>query len=158
VVFNPSVSLVTSPSPLRPAAWASLLRNYTGPHASLLDGILKDGAHESRVVLMALRLFSANWHHHKLIVHTDSTVVYHALNNHYSRPSAQFMTLLKEVLPLAASRDIIINPQWLSTHANTLADALSRLDGCKVANICPHWQVTPLDTNLQALSWPKPAS
>jgi len=82
--------------------------------AHLLNGILKRGAHEPRAILTALRLFPANWHHHKLIVHTDSTVVYHALNNQYSRASAQFMTLTKDVLLIAASRDIIIIPQWLS--------------------------------------------
>lgn len=38
------MSLVASPSPLRPIAWASLLRDYPGPLPSLIDGILRHGA------------------------------------------------------------------------------------------------------------------
>ena len=44
---------------------------------------------------------------------------------------------LKQLLLLAAARDMDLYPTWLSSEDNALADALSRLDLPRIADICP---------------------
>ena len=45
------------------------------------------------------------------------------------------MDLLRRCLLLAAEYDLEIDVNWISTHENTLADALSRFDFLKRADI-----------------------
>ena len=47
---------------------------------------------------------------------------------------------LREILCITAHHDITVEPHWLSSKDNALADALSRHDSIAVANLCPHWQ------------------
>lgn len=47
------------------------------------------------------------------------------------------MNLLRRCLLLAAAYDLEIDVNWISTHENTLADALSRFDFLKLADIAP---------------------
>ena len=47
---------------------------------------------------------------------------------------------LRELLLLASKYDIVIEACWIRSEDNGLADALSRFDDRKVANLCPYWQ------------------
>ena len=47
------------------------------------------------------------------------------------------MDVLRRCLLLAASLDLEIESQWIPTHENELADALSRFDFEKITNIAP---------------------
>ena len=47
---------------------------------------------------------------------------------------------LRELLLLASKYDIVIEARWIKSEENGLADALSRFDEKKVANLCPYWQ------------------
>lgn len=43
---------------------------------------------------------------------------------------------------IAATHDILLEPRWIESKANGLADALSRFNEGAIANLCPHWQNT----------------
>jgi len=93
---------------------------------------------EVYAILTAFELWSSQWRKHRVLVNTDSVVAYRGLRkNTLSGPAN---TPLRKILLIAASNDILIQPRWIEGTANTLADALSRFDTIRLANLCPHWQ------------------
>ena len=95
--------------------------------------------HEMYAILVALQRWGAYYTRSRLIINTDNTNAFHGLQSHRLRGNAN--QILRQVLCIAAQYDIVIEPKWLSSEENSLADALSRSDYNQVANICTHWQI-----------------
>ena len=92
---------------------------------------------EMEAISQAFELFSYQWRGHRVFVHTDNSTACIGLNKHTLSSPAN--APLRNTLLQAAGSDIIIVPQWISGESNGLANALSRFDNEKVANLCPHW-------------------
>ena len=90
---------------------------------------------EMRAVEQALLYWGRKWQGTTVIMHIDNRAVVHALDNKTIR--GEPMTVLRRCLLLAAKYDLEIQPQWISTYDNVLADALSRFDHDKITNIAP---------------------
>jgi hypothetical protein len=71
----------------------------------------------------------------RLYLFIDNTAVVGGLTKHSIRGEA--MAPLRKLLLLAAAWDIELVPRWIPTHENTLADALSRHEWRKIADISP---------------------
>lgn len=69
---------------------------------------------------------------------TDSTTAYSGLKTNRLRSPPNVP--LRELMLLAARYDILIEPRWIESKANGLADALSRFNIDVIADLCPHWQ------------------
>ena len=95
--------------------------------------------HEVYAILVALRRWGALFARSRLLVNTDNTNAFHGLQSNRLRGNAN--QILRQVLCIAAQYDIVIEPKWLSSEENVLADALSRSDYTQMANLCPHWQI-----------------
>ena len=95
--------------------------------------------HEVYAILVALQRWGALFARSRLIVNTDNTNAFHGLQSNRLRGNAN--QILRRVLCIAAQYDIIIEPKWLNSEENALADALSRSDYIQIANLCPHWQI-----------------
>ena len=61
------------------------------------------------------------------------------------------MDVLRYCLLLAAEYDLGIEVNWISTHGNTLANALSRFDFLKISVIAP--QLVYLTSSLRDLGF-----
>ena len=90
---------------------------------------------EMNAVLVALRLWGEHFTHSRLVVHTDNSVVFHGLQHWTTRSSA--ISPLREIALLSAKQDIQIQPIWIPSQENLLADLLSRRDFKKLANTFP---------------------
>jgi hypothetical protein len=71
----------------------------------------------------------------RLYLFIDNTAVVGGLTKHSIRGEA--MAPLRKLLLLAAAWDIELVPRWIPTLENTLADALSRHEWRKIADISP---------------------
>jgi len=78
-------------------------------------------------------------------MHIDHRVVAHALSNRTIR-GASIQVLTRCVL-LATKYDIDLEIHWISTKENALADALSRFDYDRIADIAP--QLVHANNNLR---------
>ena len=88
-----------------------------------------------RAVEEALLHWGKKWQGRKVIVHTDNRAVAYGIANHTIRGGS--MVVLRSFLLLAAKHDIKVETEWISTTDNTLADALSRFNFEKVADLAP---------------------
>ena len=104
--------------------------------------------HEVQAVLLAFQRWKTNWARKKVIVHTDSTTAHAGMRKHTLQGGAN--APLRAILLLCAAEDILIEPIWLESERNGLADALSRLSRFDITNYCPHWQ-NPLESMLLRL-------
>jgi len=68
-------------------------------------------------------------------MHTDNRAVSHGLVNGTIRGAS--MTVLRWCLLLATEYDLELEPIWISTNENALADVLSRFDHDRVTNLAP---------------------
>lgn len=93
---------------------------------------------EVQAILLAFKLFASRWKTHRVVVYTDSTTAYLGLKSNRLRgpPNGP----LRAIMLIAAENDIFIEPQWIGSKDNALADALSRFNKETIANLCPHWQ------------------
>jgi hypothetical protein len=71
----------------------------------------------------------------RLILHIDNTAVVGGLAKHSIKGEA--MNTLRRLLVKAAAFDLELVPRWIPTAENTLADALSRREWRKIADLCP---------------------
>jgi hypothetical protein len=71
----------------------------------------------------------------RLFLFIDNTAVVGGLTKHSIRGEA--MAPLRKLLLLAAALDVELVPRWIPTSENTLADALSRHEWRKIADISP---------------------
>jgi len=79
-----------------------------------------------------------------LVMHIDNKAVVHGLKNRTIRGGS--MHVLRRCLLLATEYDLELEAQWVSTKENTLADALSRLEYNRIADLAP--QLLPPTCNL----------
>ena len=68
-------------------------------------------------------------------MHTDNRAVFYGLAKGTIRGAS--MTVLRRCLLLATEYDLELQPIWISTNENALADALSRFDHERVTNLAP---------------------
>ena len=90
---------------------------------------------EMRTVEQALLHWGQKWTGRRVTLHTDNRAVAHGIANRTIRGAS--MDVLRRCLLLAAQYDLEMEVIWISTHDNTLADALSRFDLGKIANLAP---------------------
>ena len=88
---------------------------------------------ELRAILEGLRRWAKRFSHGHLVVSTDKMTAFHGLQG--QRLLGKAHAPLRSILSLAAAENITIEPHWLSSEANALADALSRRDWELVANL-----------------------
>ena len=93
---------------------------------------------ELRAILFAFQLWGPYFHRCRVVVNTDNTTAHNGLVSRRLRGRSNIP--LREILCIAAHHDITVEPRWLSSKDNALADALSRDNSTTVANLCPHWQ------------------
>ena len=123
--------------------WMSAAPHLPSSHASIMDAssACGDVAHinvkEVSAILQAFLLYSPHWAHHRVLAFTDSAVAFHGLSKQALRGPAHRPLLM--LLSIAAAFDIEVQPHWLSSSENLLADALSRSDYATIANVCPQW-------------------
>lgn len=94
--------------------------------------------HEAQAILLALRKWSSAWCGKRVIIFTDNTNVFDGLRKGYIKGKAKVP--IRDIRLLANARDIIIEPRWLSSQDNGLADALFRFNWKLIANLVPSWQ------------------
>lgn len=100
---------------------------------------------EFQTILLAFQLFAPQWRHCKVIIYTDSTTAFSGLKAHCLRGPPNVP--LRQIILCAAEYDVLLEPRWLESKANGLADALSRFNEEAIADLCPHWQ-NPLPSML----------
>ena len=94
---------------------------------------------EVLAILRAFQTWSSSWSGKRVITYTDSSTAWTGLlKNTLHGPANE---PLRTIFLLAAEKDIILEPRWLQSEENALADALSRFNTNAIANICPHWQI-----------------
>jgi hypothetical protein len=105
---------------------------------------------ELRAVEQCLLHWGHSWAGHSILFHVDNTAALHGINNGTTR--GEPMKILRRLLLLAATFQVHdLQAVWISSEDNALADALSRWDRNRIANLCP--QLLPLlDTRPLALS------
>ena len=90
---------------------------------------------EAYAVLFAFAKWGHHWRNHTVIVRSDNSIVVAALNSCSVRGDT--IDVLQLILLAACLDDIEIIGEWISTQENWIADALSRFQLDKVANIFP---------------------
>ena len=98
-----------------------------------------------RAVEQVLLYWGKLWRGKRLVIHVDNWAVVYGLRNQTMRGAT--MQVLRRCLLLAAEFDLDLEPEWVSTKENALADTLSRLDINKIADLAP--QLLPPNCNLQ---------
>ena len=101
---------------------------------------------ELRAVEQALLYWGKLWTGTKIVMHIDNRAVVFGLENMTMRGTS--MDVLRRCLLLAANHDLEIEPRWIPTSENKLADALSRFDHNRIANLAP--QLVDPTCNLRA--------
>ena len=129
-------------------SFSMLVRDdHLGQHINIL---------ELCAIQAAFLTWAQSWSQKTVIVHTDSEVAFWALKNHKAFGAAFYP--LRHILLLASTYDIIIKPVHIPGVTNEIADALSRFEWTRLANLCPHWQfpypITPFPRGFKALSLP----
>ncbi len=94
--------------------------------------------HKLEAILLAVKAWGAHWSKNQLIMYTNSTTAFDGLNYHTLKGTTNPTPRI--ILLLAAEYDITIQPRWLPSKDNALADTLSRFSESTIADLCPHWQ------------------
>jgi hypothetical protein len=125
---------------------ARIPRHYRDKHIN---------AKEMMAALKAIELWGPQFLEGKrLFLFIDNTAVVGGLTKHSIR--GQAMAPLRKLLLLAAALDIELVPRWIPTAENTLADALSRHEWRKIADISP--MLTQAALRTRTPSQPPPSS
>jgi len=90
---------------------------------------------EMRAVEQVLLYWGSEWKGKTVVMHTDNRAGSYGLANRTIRGAS--MKVLRRSLRLAADYDLELKSQWISTKDNALADALSRFDHNRVADLAP---------------------
>jgi len=90
---------------------------------------------EMRAVEQILLYWGKSWKGKRVVMHTDNRAVSNRLPNETIRSAS--MTVLRRCLLPATEYDLELQPIWISTNENALADALSRFDHYRVTNQAP---------------------
>jgi hypothetical protein len=94
---------------------------------------------EMFAILQALQLWLPTFAGRQLHVHCDNEAVVAFLRKQTIKGNA--IAPLRKIAMLAALHDIQLTLHWIATAENALADALSRWDWTRIADLCPHLQV-----------------
>ena len=78
------------------------------------------------------------WKGAKVSMYIDNQAVVHGIANQSMR--GKTMETLRRCLLMASRWDIELSPSWIPTKDNALADALSRFDWQRIADIAPQLQ------------------
>ncbi|KAJ5385651.1 hypothetical protein N7509_008192 [Penicillium cosmopolitanum] len=109
--------------------WLSAAPYLPSTHAAIVDAssARASEAHintkEVTAILQAFLLHSLHWAHHRVLAFTDCAVAFHGLSKQALRGPAHRQLLM--LFSIAAALDIEIQPRWLPSSENMLADALS---------------------------------
>lgn len=106
--------------------------------AHIQHGKFSINVYEVEAILLLFQLWGPTWHRHKVILYTDSVTACSGLSDTTLKGPAN--APLREIFLIAAKWDIVIEPLWIEGKTNGLADALSRFDKSKIADLCPNWQ------------------
>ena len=93
---------------------------------------------EAYAVLFAFAKWGQLWFGYSVIVMCDNTIVVNAINSKTVR--GQAIDPLQLLFLTAALYDIELSSMWLSSKDNWIADALSRFEIHKIADIFPQFQ------------------
>jgi len=88
---------------------------------------------ELHALEQALLYWGDQWRGTKVLMHIDNRAVMYELENLTIRGNS--MDVLRRCLLLAAYFDLEIEPRWIPTNENGLADALSRFDYNRITNL-----------------------
>jgi hypothetical protein len=94
---------------------------------------------EAYAILFAFAKWGHLWMGHTVLVMCDNTVVVNAINSRSVR--GQTIDPLQLLFLTAALYDIEVSSMWLSSKDNWIADALSRFEFDKIANLFPQFRV-----------------
>ena len=100
---------------------------------------------EMRAVEQVFLYWGGKWRGKRLVIHIDNSAVVHGLIKQTMRAAP--VQVLRRCLLHAAAYDLNLEPRWVLTTDNALADALSRFDLKKIADLAP--QLLPPTCNLQ---------
>jgi RNase H./Reverse transcriptase (RNA-dependent DNA polymerase). len=115
---------------------------------------------EMTAIVYAFAEWSENWQHKKVLIFCDNQAVVSGVNKRTIRGTA--IRPLQTLFLLAARRNIDVAAVWIPSQANTLADALSRFDkkriadlvGEQLANSLPHRQTSLITSKISLLLQP----
>ena len=88
---------------------------------------------EMYAVLYAFLLWHSHWEHGEVLVYCDNQAVVKAINKRSIRGPT--ITPLQTLFLIAALFNVTISAVWIPTASNTIADALSRHDFKRLANL-----------------------
>ncbi|RYC54493.1 hypothetical protein CHU98_g11720 [Xylaria longipes] len=114
-------------------------------HRTLDEALPDINIAEIVAIQVAFRLWHERWASGIVVIHTDNTTAEKGLVNVSTRNSLS-LEALRDILLMAASRDICFQVRRVTSSGNGLADAFSRFDFATIANLCPHWQNLSRDT------------
>lgn len=136
--YNTTDGFWTSAHIPQSQAFIAKTQNFGRPHTEQTQDPQSINVFEVEAILLAFELWAESWTRQRVIIYTDSSTAESGLLNNtlIGQPNAP----LRELLLLASKYDIVIEARWIRSEDNGLADALSRFDDRKVANLCPHWQ------------------
>ena len=90
---------------------------------------------EAYAILFAFAQWSSHWHDAFVEIHCDNSAIVDAINSKSIRGPA--INILQMLFLLASLDNIALKATWLSSQDNWIADALSRFEFSKLANIFP---------------------
>lgn len=96
---------------------------------------------ELRAVVLAASTWGERWSGLRIRFYCDNQAAVHIINSGTSK-SRQLMNLLRSLLYYAAKYQFEFRATYLSTHTNTIADALSRLDFYRFWRLAPSANVS----------------
>ena len=102
---------------------------------------------EMYAVIYSVLCWGESFRGKHIIFHIDNDAVYRALNDITSR-SQDTMSLLHNFLNLACRLDFTFSSLWLSSSANSLADAASRFLYNRLFSLAPHLNRQPCSKRL----------
>ena len=102
---------------------------------SLVKGQEHINTQEMRAVEQVLLHWGNKWRGKILIMHIDNKAVVHGLKNRTIRGGS--INVLRRCLLLATEYDLELEAQWVSTKENALANALSRSEYNRIADLAP---------------------
>jgi ribonuclease HI len=88
---------------------------------------------EMFAILYAFAEWGTKWKGHRVTIYCDNEAVVKGINKRTIRGTA--IAPLQDILLLAATLDIAVRAHWISTKENAIADALSRFDIKRIANL-----------------------
>jgi len=100
-----------------------------------------------QAVEQAILYWGHAWYFKRVVIHIDNQAVAYGLANGTIRRAS--MQAIRRCWLLTTEHDFEIQPRWISTKDNNLADAVSHLDVEKIGDLAP--QLINPTCNLQKL-------